>query len=223
MQPEFDGESWNDVLRVQLPEGMQAQLANIRVYDTAHMPVAAEFDATLEPGGWHGWSLGLASEDRAYVAEITPLDPSENGAHIARTVVQPEYAGDTWYDVLRVMIPEWMPELNVHIRVYDVSQLPVVMDFETELLPGDWQGNLVQPSRNKGGYVVEVTPFDSAPDGAYVEETVVQPEYPGDAWYDILRLIIPADQPPLRVHVRIYQADGRPGKLPIVTHPLPKG
>jgi len=222
VQAEFDGESWNDVLRVQLPEGMQAQRVNLRVYDTALLPVAAEFEAALEPGVWHGWGLGSTWDDRAYLAEITPLEPSVDGAHIARTVVQPEFDGESWSDVLRVMIPDWMPDLNVYIRVYEVTQLPVVMDFETELAPGEWQGYLVQSSRQQGGHVIEVTPLDPSTDGACVEQALVQPEYDGQHWNDVLRLIIPAGQPALRVHVRVYQTGSRPEKQPIASYPMGK-
>lgn len=199
--PEYDGASWNDVLRVQLPEGSAALTVNVRVYETSRLPVLTEFDTVLEPGVWHGFSLGQAAENRAYVGEVTPLEAGEDGDFISKIHFQPEYPGE-WIDVLRLQIPETQHSLKVHVRVFTTANLPVAADFDTILEPGAWQGYFVQPSKVKAGTVVEVTPLDEI-DGA-AELALVQPEFDGKTWNDILRLITWEDRPPLRVNVRVY-------------------
>lgn len=199
--PEFDGIRWNDVLRVQLPEGSAALTVNIRVYETSRLPVLAEFETVLEPGVWHGFSLGSAAENRAYVGEVTPLSPGQEGDCIEKIHFQPEYPGE-WIDVLRLQIPESQSSLKVHVRVYTSANLPVLSDFDTTLEPGAWQGYFVQPSKVKAGSLVEVTPLDDI-DGA-AELALVQTEFDGKTWNDILRLVTWEDRPPLRVNVRVY-------------------
>lgn len=201
VRPEFDGKRWKDVLHVQLPEGSAALRVNIRVYDTASWPVASEFDTVLEPGIWHGFQLGMSAEQRGYAAEVTPLEPGVKGDIVARIHIQPEYPGE-WVDVLRLMIPEEQGPLAVHVRVYATTDLPVLSDFETTLNPGEWQGYAVQPAKVRAGYVVEVSPLDDM--DAAAEIALVQPEFDGKTWTDVLRMMTYEDRPPLRVNVRIY-------------------
>jgi len=201
VRPEFDGNRWNDVLRVQLPEGSAALKVNIRVYETSRLPVLSAFETVLEPGVWHGFGLGDAGERRGYVAEVTPLEPGREGDVIEKIHCQPEYPGE-WIDVLRLQIPESQPPLKVQVRVYEPSRLPVVMDFDTTLQPGDWQGYVVQPADARAGYVVEVSPLDDY--DAAAEIALVQPEFDGKTWNDVLRVMTYSDRPPLRVNVRVY-------------------
>jgi hypothetical protein len=135
VQPEFDGNKWNDVLRIMLPEGFKPLNVNVTVYRTADLPVRAAFETTLEPGVWHGWGLGPCEQDQGYLVEVTPLEDSVEGAYIERALVQPEFDGHNWNDVARVMIPEWMPQIHVQIRIYGVTDLPVVAEFDTTLEP----------------------------------------------------------------------------------------
>jgi hypothetical protein len=114
---------------------------------------------------------------------------------------QPEYPGE-WIDVLRLQIPESQPALRVKVRVYETSPLPVLMDFETTLQPGDWQGYDVQPSKAQAGYVVEVSPLEDF--DAAAELALVQTEFDGKTWTDVLRVMTWADRPPLRVNLRVY-------------------
>jgi hypothetical protein len=85
-------------------------------------PVLTDFNTTLQPGVWHGFVLSPASVKRGYVAEISPLQPSIDGAHIERYVVQPEFNETQWNDVLRVQIPLDNPALEVNIRVYSIER-----------------------------------------------------------------------------------------------------
>jgi hypothetical protein len=205
VQPEYDGYQWNDVLRIMIPDGFKPLKVNVMVYRTADLPVITEIEETLQPGVWHGWGLGPCEQSQGYLVEVTPLEDSVDGAYIERAVVQPEFDGTQWNDVVRVMIPEWMPELRVQIRVYAVTELPVIAEFTTLLQPGEWQGHYLSRSKVHQGYVVETTPiYADAQDGAHVQKAIVQVEYNGKKWNDILRLMIAENDPALEVHVRVY-------------------
>lgn len=91
---------------------------------SASVAVFTQFDATLQPGVLHGFILGPSSEHRAYYAEVTPTEPgSADGAFIERNVVEPEFnaTASVWIDVLRLQIPTFMTQLNVHVRVYSLT------------------------------------------------------------------------------------------------------
>ena len=204
VQPEFDGQAWNDVLRVMLPEGMEPLKVNLRVYETSRLPVATEFPAVLTPGDWMGWVIGPASTDRGYVVEVTPLEPAVDGAYVEKALIQQEYFMGEWQDVLRAQIPAGQPALPVHFRIYATGRLPIISEFEADLDPGGWNGFILNPSTAKGGYIVETTPLFPVQVGEYVEKVAVQPEFDGSQWNDVLRLQAVNDQPWIRVQVRVY-------------------
>lgn len=80
------------------------------------------YDVTLAPGGWQGALLGPSSDACAYVAEVTPLEPgSRDGAFIQKNVVQPEFDGKVWNDVLRLSLPSDCNALLVNVRVYKIT------------------------------------------------------------------------------------------------------
>jgi hypothetical protein len=80
-----------------------------------------DFDVTLEPGGWQGFSLGPSNERCAYVAEVTPVQTSRDGASIERMVIQPECDGKKWTDVLRIRWPGDCAPITANIRVYKIT------------------------------------------------------------------------------------------------------
>lgn len=204
VQPEFDGKGWNDVLRVQIPVEDPALKVNIRVYRTCKLPVVMDFETWLDPGGWNGWVVGPAAQRRGYLVEVSPLSPSSDGAYIEKAVVQQEYFMGDWQDVLRLQADAGFPDVHVHVRVYAVENAPILSEFDTSLDPGGWNGFILQPSKMKGGYVVEIDPLDIPEAGEYVERVHIQPEFNGVVWNDVLRLQAVADQPWIRVHVRVY-------------------
>ena len=80
--------------------------------------------------------------------------------------------------MLRLSIPPSQKPLKVQVRVYETSGLPTIMDFDTTLEPGDWQGYGVQDAAARAGYVVEVSPLDNF--DAAAEIGLVQPEWNGE-------------------------------------------
>ena len=113
----LDGE-WNDVLRVTISPWTEPFTANLRVYSTAEMPVAAEFETELQPGEWTGLPLQLSAVKGAYVVEVNPLEAPEGSQWLEQAVVRPEFDGKHWHDVVRLLLPEGQPSLNVQVRVY---------------------------------------------------------------------------------------------------------
>ncbi|MEW5869901.1 MAG: hypothetical protein AB1894_11540 [Chloroflexota bacterium] len=203
--PDYDGEQWNDVLWVLLPEPAPALRVHVHAYQTASWPVAYEKNLRLEAGVWRGLMICESSQDGAYVIEIDPQRSGPYQGGIERALVQPEFPG-AWYDVLRLQAAPDQPMLPVEVRVYRTPDLPVIADFETQLTPGDWVGTRLQASSAQAAYLVEVTPLENSDN--QIERFTVQPEFSGQAWYDVLRLLVPAGRPPMRVHVRVYVVVG---------------
>ena len=216
VRPEFDGTQWNDVLRIMVPVDWPALDVNIRVYDVSYWKETLELTTSLEPGVWHGFGLGRSSLDCAYVAEINPLQPSITGAHLEGIVVQPEYDGSEWFDVLRIMIPLDNPQLDVHVRIYLNCAGPVDAKFSVTLEPGEWQGYILGPASLKHGHVIELSPLHASVDGAHIMRYTVQPEFDGVQWNDVLHLQIPPLDPALDVQVRVWVLPGESLFLPIV-------
>jgi hypothetical protein len=200
--PEYDGEMWNDVLWMLLPEPAEPLRVNVHAYLTNGWPVAYQGRLNLEPGVWHGFVICDSSQAGGYVIEIDPQGTAPYQAGIERSAVQPEFSADAWLDVLRIMASPNQPVLPAEVRVYRTPDLPILSEFDIQLTPGDWTGTSLQESSAQAGYVVEVTPLDATDN--QIERFVVQPEFNGTTWNDVLRLLVPADRPPMRVHVRVY-------------------
>lgn len=204
VQPEFDGSQWNDILRVQIPDWMPKLKVNIRVYRFCNNPVVMDFTETLIAGEWMGWVVGPVSEDRGYLVEVSPIGPSIEGARIWKSIVQQEYFTGDWQDVLRLQTPQDQPDQLVHVRVFEVSRAPIIVQYETVLEPGVWTGYSLGASKNIGWYVVEINPIEIPMAGEFVEILKIQPEFDGNQWSDVLRLQAVSDQPSIHVQVRVY-------------------
>lgn len=218
VQPEFDGTQWNDVLRVQLRSTDAPLKVHIRAYETSPLPVFSAFATTLQPGFPHGFLLGDSTAERGFVTEITPLDSEESV--IEKYLVQPEFDGANWNDMLRVQLRSIDAPLDAHIRVYEATDLPVVTEFTTTLLPGESHGFSLGDASADRGYITDISPLQASTDGAHIERYLVQPEFDGMQWNDVLRIQIPIDEPALEVHVRVYAVESLAGGA--ITGVLPK-
>ena len=203
VQAEFDGSQWNDVLRAMIPESQPRLKVNLRVYRTCSLPVVMEFEETLEAGAWMGWVVGPARLERGYLVEVTPLEPSVDGAYVWKSIVQQEFFEGDWQDVLRLQTPAEFPDLKVHVRVYAVERAPMVYQFTTTLQPGEPTRYGLGPSSEIGWYVIEINPLEKPEAGEFVEQVAIQPFYKG-GWENTLVLKAVEDQPAIEVQVRIY-------------------
>jgi len=201
--PEFDGTEWVDTLNVWFPADAPPLKTRISVRCRSDLPQYFETETDLQPGVWHGFAIQNAQEDGAFVPEVTPLEPSVAGATLERYVVQPEFNTVEWLDVFRVMIPSSDPPLEANLRLWGVHEvLPVFTEFEETLQPGTWHGWVMAPSSERWAYVVEVTPLD--PLAGHIERCLVQPEFNGSVWYDVLRVMNAVNYPPMRVNIKVY-------------------
>lgn len=101
-----------------------SQASPVRNQSYGAATLVMDFNTVLEPGVWHGWFVADSSANQTYLIEITPLEPSVDGACIERNLVQPEYNGESWADVLRIVIPAFMPPLPVNVRVLAIKTRP---------------------------------------------------------------------------------------------------
>jgi len=200
--PEFDGEQWNDVLWMLLPEDAEPLKVKAQVFSTADWPIAFAGVLDLMPGELHGFIIQDASVSAGYVVEIDPLDPGMAGDTFEQAFVQPEFPGD-WYDVLRIQIPENQVPLKASVRVYRTPEdLPVQATFTVYLEPGEWNGFVMGDSKDRMGFIMEVTPM--VDEDNQILTYRVQPEFDGTDWHDVARLMIPADRPATDVMITIY-------------------
>jgi hypothetical protein len=207
VEPEFDGRRWRDVLRAELRAGAATVEANLRAYAVARLPRALDTDAELEPGVLHGFVLGPAAVDRGYVAEVTPRSASVDGAHVT-SLVQPEFDGTSWRDVLRVQLLGAPAGVRAHVRVYSITGLPPALDATSELQPGVLHGFALGPASERRGYVVEVTPSSPSAGGAQVR-SFAQPEVDGASWNDVVRVQLLAGPGAVSASIRAYAIRAR--------------
>lgn len=160
---------------------------NVRAYDANALPVVGTFVATLLPGVSSGTILGPSSLDRSYVVEVTPTTTQvPNEMTIPIISLRPEWNGTTWNDVLRLQTNAQTPNLQVSIRVYDASALPIATQFTTTLPPGVLQPFVVGASSDIGAYIVEISPVSSV--NAVIQAIRLLPEFFNGTWIDVLRV-----------------------------------
>jgi parallel beta-helix repeat protein len=168
------------------------------------------FNATLAPGVWSTFNLGVTSRDVAYVVDVTPLNDSVAGAYTP-FMIKPEYDGSQWNDVLRVMVPSEFPEQDVRITVFVLSGLTTILDMTDSLPPGEWRGYAFgHPMVDiPAAYLVDLDPLGPSAQGATFERYLLHPEFFMDEWWDVLRVQtvnwLPAN--PLPVRTRVYSAE----------------
>lgn len=210
--PEFDGEQWNDVLSMLIDEETDPLRVRVRVYTISDWPVAFQARLTLTPGEWQGHIVREAKEDGGYVIEINPLEPGQIGDTIEKTIVQMEYFMQTWYDVLRIIVPAAQQTMAADVKVYRTPPyLRVAAEYDVHLEPGNWPGYGVGLSKLDTGYVIEVTPVDFGPKDEMkgcISLFTVQPEFDGKTWNDVARLMEEPGWPvPADAHVRVYAVE----------------
>lgn len=218
VMPVFVSGHWRDVLSLRTRSIDPPCDVHVRVYQTSGFPVAHSWVANLAPGVLQGYILGPSSEVQGYIPEVSPLTTTTGV--VERLFVQPEFNGTQWNDVLRVQAGSGSPTLNVRLRAYEAGSLPVLYQFTAHLQPGVLHGYQLGPSSRDRTYIPEISPVNNRE--VVIEKIIVQPEYNGTTWNDVLRLQIRTQDPALDVGVRIYVleedpltsiADGETGRV----------
>jgi len=114
-----------DVLRVQtqhwLPETLDVRM---RVYLAPDLPLVSDLYITLRQDDlWTGHVIGPSSLKRGYVVRAILLDPGPEiqPSDLNQYIIQPEFDGRTWNDVLRIQAgnqgADW-EQVEYNIKVY---------------------------------------------------------------------------------------------------------
>ena len=64
------------------------------------------------------WAWDLPRRSRLTWWKWIPSALGRKGFRLEKVVVQPEFDGNNWNDVLRVMIPQDQPAMDVRVKVY---------------------------------------------------------------------------------------------------------
>jgi hypothetical protein len=205
--PEYDGEKWVDMLTLLLPADAPPLQVNVQIYSTKDWPQVFRDTLSLDPGAWQGYMVQPSSVAGGYVIEINPRGRGDIGDRIERAMMQPEVPDGSWWDVLRLQIPEDQAPMQAEVIVYQTpADLPVVMESEFVAEAGVWYGMGVGDSQDGGAYVIEITPLGSEP--GQIERYTVQPEFDGVSWNDVARVMVTPDWPPMALRVTVYQVGG---------------
>jgi hypothetical protein len=212
VMPEYDGESWVDVLWLFQPMEASPLPVYVQVYTTAGWPVAYYERLYLEPGIWQGYVFSQSSQQGAYVVKVSPQNAGKRGDTLQRYMVNPEFPGG-WQETLRIQtLPDQAP-LRADVTIYRTPLEFLKTETTLHLRPGKWALGILGPSEDRAAYVMEVTPLSSMDN--QVESYGVEPVFMDGAWRDIFRVKIPADRPPMDVNVRVYAVtpNSRPDQL----------
>ncbi len=95
----------------------------VRPSGPAAVTFCGQFDATLQPHDLQGFEVAPTSSEKCvYVAKISPLALSNDGAHVQNWYIEPECDGKSWHDVIRIVLPpEAVSPLKVHVVIYKIS------------------------------------------------------------------------------------------------------
>jgi len=115
----------HDVLRVQTQAWLPANLdVRMRVYLAPDLPLVSDLHITLKQDDlWTGFVIGPSSLKRGYVVRAILLDPSPEiqPSDLNQYIIQPEFDGHTWNDVLRIQAgnqgADW-EQVEYNIKVY---------------------------------------------------------------------------------------------------------
>jgi len=204
IQTWFDGTQWVDYVFVGLPVLNASLDVQVDIYITQDWPVAYQGKMSLPAAEWQQFYLGDSAQNAAYVVEVNPEEPSVNAIAIQPSVVLPEFSDGAWWDMERLELFSVPQPIKANVVAYRAPDLPVLSSFQFRLEPGVWHGVGLAPSTQEQAYLVEVDPLTPGQEGHHLEKVTVQPEFDGRTWTDVLRVMIPQDQPALDVLVKVY-------------------
>jgi len=115
----------SDVLRVQTQTWLPDDLAvRMRVYLAPDLPLISDLNITLHKSDlWAGYLIGPSSLKRGYVVRSISLDPGPEiqPTDLNQYIIQPEFNGITWNDVLRIQAgnqgADW-EQVEYNFKVY---------------------------------------------------------------------------------------------------------
>jgi hypothetical protein len=204
IQTWFDGTHWVDTLVVGLPHPESSLDVQVDIYLTQDWPIANKGKMTLPAADSYPFYLGTAEQDAAYVLDINPLAPAPSAVTIVPSPVMPEYSDGAWWDRVQLRLEGVNEPFEAEIVAYKAPDLLLLTEFQIHLEPGVWHGLGLAAASERQAYLVQVDPLTPGREGDRLLRVAVQQEFDGKSWGDALRLMLPEDQPPLDVWVRVY-------------------
>ena len=114
-----------DILRVQTKPSLSSNLdVRMRVYLAPNLPLVSDLFITLKKSdSWTGLIVGPSSLKRGYVVRAISLDPGPEilPSDLNQYIIQPEFNGETWNDVLRIQAgnqdADW-EQVEYNLKIY---------------------------------------------------------------------------------------------------------
>jgi hypothetical protein len=201
--PEYSAGQWVDVLWLRAPGIADILPVRLDLIPTKGWTIAYEANVLLLPGEWMGFGMFSNGEGCGGVLDISPVntDQTAQEAYISNTRVQPEFPGN-WVQVIRVALSNEAVSQQASLRYYSPGPFgQEIFRQEVNLPGGIWSGWAVADSQENQGYVIEVIPMNNSDNE--VAASVVQPEYNGTNWQDVLRVYVPEGRPTLKALLKV--------------------
>jgi hypothetical protein len=146
------------------------------------------YELSILPGGWQAYQIGPSANEWGYLVDINPQGPAPEGAYVESKIL-PEYFTGQWVDVLWLRAPGILDSLPVSLDLISTQGWDVKYENYTKLTPGEWTGWGMFDNAEGCGGVLDISPdnVDQSGQGATIQNTRVQPEFPGN-WIQVIRV-----------------------------------
>ena len=146
------------------------------------------YELSILPGGWQAYEIGLSANEWGYLVDVNPLRSAPKGAYVESKIL-PEYFAGQWVDVLWLRASGILNSLPVSVDLIPSQGWNVTYENYTRLTPGEWTGWGMFDNAEGCGGVLDISPdnVDQSGRNAYIQNTRVQPEFPGN-WVQVIRV-----------------------------------
>jgi hypothetical protein len=162
--------------------------------------------------------LGNTRTDAGYLVKVTPNTIATNRpVLLEKVVVQSEWNGSVWRDVLRIMSPTNQTALPVQVRVFQVAprqpgdnpatfaSIKQIRSMPASFEPGIWHGYAMAQSSSDRAYLSKITPLVGQTQAPPLEKVTFQSEWNGSVWNDVLRVMSPAGAAGWDGHISVFE------------------
>ena len=141
---------------------------------------------SILPGGWQAYEIGPSANEWGYLVDVNPQATAPKGAYVESKIL-PEYFAGQWVDVLWLRAPGILNSLPVSVDLIPSQGWNVTYENYTKLTPGEWTGWGMFDNAEGCGGVLDISPDNVDQSVAYIQNTRVQPEFPGN-WVQVIRV-----------------------------------
>ena len=146
------------------------------------------YELSILPGGWQAYEIGPSANEWGYLVDVNPRGSAPKDAYVESKIL-PEYFAGQWVDVLWLRAPGLLNSLPVSVDLIPSQGWNVTYENYTKLTPGEWTGWGMFDNAEGCGGVLDISPdnVDQSGRSAYIQNTRVQPEFPGN-WIQVIRV-----------------------------------